>query len=402
VLRRASPRQRSRFKSVRRKVRQRANLARRPKISRPKPATRVVRHRARARFTRDDRRRLTKLSSGNRAVAALLRARGGKQGVTAVAAARKSFATLSDPQDKLALSRALRSSRYLDRQKSLVLLRTARGWPERRRVIANKLLTGLALTAQEVAFLRQEWQSTDDAAVKRALGSAIRDGLFLTRRRRTFKGWQGLGGSYYPGGLPFAHNQGQAADEPADPYVRFANPGEDPDDPNAGCVELSVAPGQNDPTLRRAPPDADNDDQLTQDPAQEVEELDPAAESLETQQTTRGLRLHNGTRKKVVFYVQYCAPEGQGSDNWFPRAKPDGNTKGALRYEVEPGQTVESLDNDWGIHANRVRVWAESDGRKWEQFRGRDLPLVTPEEDEAGGKSAYRDVVPQDAVFTVR
>jgi hypothetical protein len=122
---------------------------------------------------------------------------------------------------------------------------------------------------------------------------------------------------------------------------------------------------------------------LTSEPGQAVtpEVVDNAV----VPQTTRSLRVANGTDQAVTFYVQYLADDG-GTPTWFPAAGPVG-------VEIAAGETADIVDNDWRVNAAKVRIWAKAGDREWVAFKDKDLDLV-PE--------PYAADAPEVFQFTVR
>jgi hypothetical protein len=170
----------------------------------------------------------------------------------------------------------------------------------------------------------------------------------------------------------------------------------DPDEPEGSGVAISFSPSDGDPTLvptREAGEDGGEAEQIENASKPLLAAGDPAGESLEKKQTTRRLRLRNATKAKIVVLVQYRCKTEDNKEKWFPSAKPDGDEKTAMRYEIPAGKTVEVKDNDWPVHASKARVWAEGGGKNWYQFKDNDLDLV-PEKDEED-KHAYNATVPQ-------
>src|SRR5262249_29837375 len=70
---------------------------------------------------------------------------------------------------------------------------------------------------------------------------------------------------------------------------------------------------------------------------------------------TRYLRLGNGTKKRVTFYIRYHARDDDGQLDWFP-----GQEEDPLIITVEAGQVMDVYDGTWHVNADRVFVWAET------------------------------------------
>jgi hypothetical protein len=99
----------------------------------------------------------------------------------------------------------------------------------------------------------------------------------------------------------------------------------------------------------------------------------------------------------VQVWVQYYAEDEQGEEAWYP-ADPD-ESEDALEFTVEPGKTLRVADEDWPIVASRVRVWAESEGNTWYEFKGKDLWLVP--RDRKTGRLGYYDTKIKTVTFTI-
>jgi hypothetical protein len=96
-------------------------------------------------------------------------------------------------------------------------------------------------------------------------------------------------------------------------------------------------------------------------------------------QVSRLLRFKNETGEKLKIFVQYNGLTENGEWDWFPTA-PTTKAK-ALEFTVEPGEETYFFDGERPIDASRVRIWAESSGKKWLRYKNEDLWLV-PEVDE--------------------
>jgi hypothetical protein len=71
-----------------------------------------------------------------------------------------------------------------------------------------------------------------------------------------------------------------------------------------------------------------------------------------------------------------------------------------MTLELEPGEVADVADGDWRLHADRIRIWAETDdGQKWLTFKNKTLRLV-PETD-AEGNHVYLAPACDTFVFTV-
>jgi hypothetical protein len=110
-------------------------------------------------------------------------------------------------------------------------------------------------------------------------------------------------------------------------------------------------------------------------------------------QTTRYLRLGNATARPLRVFLTYHTETAAGQPQWVP---PDGKGQQPLTITLKPGEVVSLRDGGWRVHADQVRLWAEGDGRTWDQFRTEPLWLV-PEVD-AEGRHAYQ--APVRDVFT--
>jgi hypothetical protein len=114
-------------------------------------------------------------------------------------------------------------------------------------------------------------------------------------------------------------------------------------------------------------------------------------------QNTRKLLVVNNSKEKATVLVQYHGPTEEGDWKWFPGEPGSDQT---LTFEVEPGESIQVVDGDWPIRADRVRVWATGEMTQWNQFKDRDLVLV-PEVDDAGNRG-YRALDVQTTVFAIR
>jgi hypothetical protein len=102
-------------------------------------------------------------------------------------------------------------------------------------------------------------------------------------------------------------------------------------------------------------------------------------------QTTRYLRVANGTSEPVTVWVQYETEGDDGKWAWYPAAP--GDPSQALRFDLQPDERTDLADNGWRINASRVRFWARSQtGQEWLKFKDQDFWLV-PEKEE--GQDGY-------------
>jgi hypothetical protein len=304
------------------------------------------------------------------------------------------MAGLGTPADKVALSAALRVPTSLGRREALYLATASATWSPRGEAVANKVLAGAALAPADFAYLR--WRlnrlpaTAENRLARRGLAAAIHEGRFVASRNRALRAFLPLyGGSYFPGG--YYADLGILCP----PF--WAVPGGPP-------LDLSILPGAADPG---APPPVPGpwDDPGAPPPVPGYEDVppppaDPAADSLLSRQTVRGLLLRNATSEKLAVFVQYRARSDKGEQGWFPSRELDGSAEHALRVEVAPGETVAVEDGGWRVYADRVRVWAQGGGREWNEFKGKDLLLV-PETD-GEGKHAYQAALPQALLLTMR
>jgi hypothetical protein len=400
VLRQAKGVQKVRYKNLATRVRNNNKAlmgrsdARRPAPSVKRPPSR----RPGTRFTRNEVNRLKALSRTNPAVARLMRAGTRLQRANAIKGLRKPsvFGKLNN-RDKLALSRVLRNHRYLSRKKSLNLFRLSGDWDPRQKAIIDKLLLGLRLTRMELAFLRWQLRMQRDWLYQLALAAALRDGLWLESQGQALESLVGTCTCLVHPGGPGEPGQ-EDPQQPADPYVYAPT---DPENPDGSGVAISFSPGEDDPTVTPATEEGEEEGEEAEETANPSKTLlavgDSAGESLQTEQTTRRLRLRNATKKKITVHVQYRTRTETGDPSWFPGEKPDSEEENAVPYEVPAGKTVDIEDNDWPVHANKARVWAEGDGKKWHQFKDKDLNLV-PEKDQ-DNQNAYKAAVPQTATL---
>ena len=106
------------------------------------------------------------------------------------------------------------------------------------------------------------------------------------------------------------------------------------------------------------------------------------------QQSTRYLRATNDTDKPVTLYVQYHTLTDDNQWAWYT-GDPDADSTQPLEFHLDPGESTDLEDNGWHIDADKVRIWAASDGVAWANLENADLWLV-PEVD-ANGNHDYQD-----------
>jgi hypothetical protein len=138
---------------------------------------------------------------------------------------------------------------------------------------------------------------------------------------------------------------------------------------DGACMVVGMDP---DSAAQDAPADSD-DDSASQQP-------DGTA-----RQTSRYLRVANGTNEKLTVYVQVKAEASDDEWVWYP-GEPGSDR--VLAYELEPGQTADLSDGDWQLNGSRVRLWAESVSHQYLTFRDQDLWLV-PETDNEDYHAYY-------------
>ena len=98
-------------------------------------------------------------------------------------------------------------------------------------------------------------------------------------------------------------------------------------------------------------------------------------------QTRRFLQVKNESDTPYTVLVQYRSKTEDGLWVWVP-ADPEESQK-ALRFQVAPGQAMYLEVNGKRLATSRVRLWAVSAKKSWNEYRTTDLWLV-PETDEAG------------------
>jgi hypothetical protein len=112
----------------------------------------------------------------------------------------------------------------------------------------------------------------------------------------------------------------------------------------------------------------------------------------------RYVRIQNDTGENLKVFIQYRTQTDQGKWLWFP-TMPAVDARDALCYDFKDGMMADLTDNDWRIHANRIRIWAVSEtGKKWLDFKDADL-VVVPETNDAG-EPFYRAPEMQTYLFT--
>jgi hypothetical protein len=126
-------------------------------------------------------------------------------------------------------------------------------------------------------------------------------------------------------------------------------------------------------------------------------DLGSAATQATVLQTTRYLRIANATDRRVTVYLRYYTPTEKGDSVWFPANPGVGKP---LKFELDPGESVDAMDGDWRINASAVRIWAASGDVKWFTFAKKDLPLVP--ETTPQGVHGYESSDLQVFNFTVR
>lgn len=114
---------------------------------------------------------------------------------------------------------------------------------------------------------------------------------------------------------------------------------------------------------------------------------DAAADPETPWQTSRYLRVTNGTAEKLTVYVQVKSQDENDEWAWYP-SEPGNDDM--LVYELEPGQVLELTDGDWQVNGSRARIWAESKARQYTAYRDQDLWLV-PETNDEGVHGYFAD-----------
>jgi hypothetical protein len=111
-------------------------------------------------------------------------------------------------------------------------------------------------------------------------------------------------------------------------------------------------------------------------------------------QTRRFLQVKNDSDAPFTVMVQYRSKTEDGLWVWVPAA-PEESQK-ALRFQVAPGQAMYLEVNGKRLATSRVRLWAVSARKSWNDYRTTDLWLV-PETDE-DGEHVY--LAPEVGTFT--
>ena len=112
-------------------------------------------------------------------------------------------------------------------------------------------------------------------------------------------------------------------------------------------------------------------------------------------QDTRFFRVVNATNKPLKIFIRYETEIADGEFQWYPDKQ-----KQPVSLQLAPNEDVDIFDGNWGVHASQVFVWAETDGKKWSQFKDKTLLLV-PEVD-ADGKHIYEAPVRDVFTYTFR
>jgi hypothetical protein len=305
---------------------------------------------------------------------------GPRRGADLPAGAQAALAGLSSATDKVALTRGLGLPSGLSRYNARWLARESARWSPLGQTAANKLLAGVPLSSSEVSFFRGRLRGLPNGGAflntRDALGAALRAANFNRARDRAYRSLLPLTGGAFVYGWPAPDGWGLTV--PAGPLFL-----------DGPALDLSIVPGPDDPEA----PAPEEDDPGAPPPVPWDARPLPEEGPPPVRQVARSLRLSNGTKDKVTFFVRYETRTERGEVAWFPE-------KGAaLRVEVAPGQSGSLVDAGWPVAGSRARIWAESGGRKWEQFKEKDLPLV-PERDDTG--PGYLAAVPQALVVTVR
>jgi hypothetical protein len=110
-----------------------------------------------------------------------------------------------------------------------------------------------------------------------------------------------------------------------------------------------------------------------------------ASDRGETRFTRRLLHVTNATDEPITVHVQFRGLRDNGQWVWLPAdpaAAPD-----ALTIELAAGQGGFLEYRGGAIRASRVRIWAESEARKWTAHQSEDLWLVS--EVDNSGQRAY-------------
>lgn len=96
------------------------------------------------------------------------------------------------------------------------------------------------------------------------------------------------------------------------------------------------------------------------------------------------LTIRNSTAQKVRFFVLIYT-EDEGSWVWIPGTP--GKTKKAISVELDPAKSIKvQMDNE-PVTAQKIRIWAKSGDKTWNQYRNADLYLV---DQDATGERRYQ------------
>jgi hypothetical protein len=113
-------------------------------------------------------------------------------------------------------------------------------------------------------------------------------------------------------------------------------------------------------------------------------------------QTQRAMQVKNNSGKQVTVFLQYRTQQESGDFVWMP-ADPEKSTM-TVSFVLKPGEVRDLQTSNGPIAASRVRFWAVAKGRKWVQFKAKDLWLVP----EVGADGEHRYEGEEMDTFTLK
>jgi hypothetical protein len=92
----------------------------------------------------------------------------------------------------------------------------------------------------------------------------------------------------------------------------------------------------------------------------------------EVRQGTRYLLVKNESGGKLRVFIQFCVSNAGEEHSWMQTE----DETGVLVYEFDAGESARISGKDGAIAASKVRIWAEADGKVWNEFKEKDLVLA--------------------------
>jgi hypothetical protein len=304
-------------------------------------------------LTVNERNIVNNIARNNVEVNNIINRRGWRVDAKNLAAVRRLLPTLPVNQ-RIALSKVISQSVFMNSSTWQQVFNLSTNWNTRQQTWVNRVLAGQVVGDPAINFFQNQLDAASDPRVRIALAGLIRQAEYVNyvaAWQRWLPGYIGFGRTALAGGLVFP---GAPVPYPVCPTV-FC-----PNEAGPGGVALTITPSEGELSVNASDP-------LVDVGSAGEEEERPAGSHI---------RVVNDTKQKITVYLQYHTEDADGKEAWFP-GEPDGNPDNALVYDLDPGETLELQDDDWTIVADRARIWAKgANGRTWEQFRTKDLPLV--------------------------